>query len=98
MTNAKSKTQKINPMEAAVTNRDFGDGLDLNAGERVLVCFGVTDHKTTQTSLSGQKIASNRLSVPDVHITSFDDGHEITIPKRMTSDQAARYAATNDLF
>ena len=35
---------------------------------------------------------------PEIHVTSFDDGHEITMPKRMTSDEAARYAATNDLF
>ncbi|WP_417834735.1 hypothetical protein [Thalassospira xiamenensis] len=98
MTHNPTKSPKINPMEADVTNRDFGDALDLSASESCLIRFGVKDHKTIQTSLSGQKIASNRHSVPDVHVTSFEDGHEITMPKRMDSDEAARYAATNDLF
>jgi|GEM_PF-2464884 len=33
-----------------------------------------------------------------VAVTRFDDGHEIAMPKRMTRDEAARYAAVQGLF
>jgi hypothetical protein len=33
-----------------------------------------------------------------VAVTRFPNGHEIAIPKRMDPEEAARYAATNDLF
>lgn len=89
---------KINPMEADVTNRDFAVALDLKPADGLLVSIGATGHKFDQHASHGQKIASNRHSVSDVHVTSFDDGHEITMPKRMGPDEAARYATTNDLF
>lgn len=56
----------------------------------------VKSPKINPMEANGDRAVTNRDFA--VAVTRFLDGHEITIPKRMEPEDAARYAATNDLF
>ena len=77
-----------------MTNHDFAVGMDLATpgSDRTVLAIARVREWT------GEGFGGFRSCGFDVQTTYFYDGHEITIPKRMEPDEAARYAATNDLF